>query len=360
MKAGSPPLRFLVLLLGGWTGIRIAMIQGVDAPPESERRSPARAVLLPRLIPKAAASPFATSPTAASLKAFAAATARPQPYEGNLVLEDAATIRGASMPSRPASDSRAPSLTSAAPETDRKPAPLDRPAPSVQPAAPQLSALAPLQMRTGKRLSAEAWLLIRQGRQASLAAGGMLGGSQAGARILYRVAGSEAAPLSLSARAYAPLNNVRGAEAAVGVEWQPAASLPVRILAEHREAVGKDGRSAFALLAHGGVSRARLVGPVDLDAYAQAGIVGARRRDAFVDGSAVARVTVAERPEIGIGLGIWGAAQTGIARLDAGPQVSALVSVGPALFRLAVDYRVRVAGDAAPGSGPAVTLSTAF
>ena len=53
-----------------------------------------------------------------------------------------------------------------------------------------------------------------------------------------------------------------------------------------------------------------------------------------------------------IGGGAWGAAQPGAARLDAGPQSSYRLPVRRANLRLAADWRFRVAGDAAPGSGP--------
>ena len=61
--------------------------------------------------------------------------------------------------------------------------------------------------------SGSAWLLLRDDRaRATLAPGGTLGGSQAGARLLYRIGPG----LALSGRAYAPLRRLAGAEAAPG------------------------------------------------------------------------------------------------------------------------------------------------
>lgn len=57
------------------------------------------------------------------------------------------------------------------------------------------------------------------------------------------------------------------------------------------------------------------------------------------------------------GAGAWGAAQSGVTRLDVGPQASVRF---PANLTLAADWRFRVAGDAAPASGPTLTLSTDF
>jgi hypothetical protein len=63
------------------------------------------------------------------------------------------------------------------------------------------------------------------------------GGSQVGARALYRLNDR----LALSARFYTPLDSSRGAEAAVGLEVQPLRQLPLRLVAERRQAIGADG-----------------------------------------------------------------------------------------------------------------------
>ena len=48
------------------------------------------------------------------------------------------------------------------------------------------------------------------------------------------------------------------------------------------------------------------------------------------------------------------------ARLDVGPSAMVSFRLGEAQSRVAVDYRLRVAGDAAPASGPALTFSAGF
>ncbi|HST35033.1 MAG TPA: hypothetical protein VLK25_00170 [Allosphingosinicella sp.] len=208
--------------------------------------------------------------------------------------------------------------------------------------------------RAGSPWSASAWLLVRGGRgQAALAPGGTLGGNQAGGRLLYRLDGA----LALSGRAYVPLRRPRGAELAAGIDWRPVARLPVHLLAERRQDLGGEGRSAFAFTLYGG-AEGRLPAGLRGEVYGQAGVVGTRSRDLFADG--MGRV---ERPigrGVGIGGGLWGAAQPGAARLDTGPSMVWRPALPRTRLRLQADWRFRLAGDAAPGSGPALTVALDF
>lgn len=209
-----------------------------------------------------------------------------------------------------------------------------------------------------RRLRGSAWLFVRDDVAGqALAPGGTLGGSQAGLRLTYRVNNDTGRPVSLSARTYLPLARPAGAEVAVGVDWRPVASLPVHILAERREAIGREGRSDFSLMVHGGIDRPLARGRLRLEAYGQAGVVGTRRGDLFADGAA--RLTTALGP-LQLGGGVWGGAQPGAERLDVGPHASLQVPVADQRIRISAEWRFRVAGDAAPQSGPAVTLATDF
>lgn len=143
----------------------------------------------------------------------------------------------------------------------------------------------------------------------------------------------------------------------MGVSWKPSRRLPVHILAERRQALGGEGRSAFAVTAYGGVGDAPL-GPFRVDAYAQAGLVGARSLDPFGDGSVRLSLPLGERARLGAGA--WAAAQPGLSRLDLGPQASLSLPVAGRAVTVAADWRMRVAGNAHPGSGPTVTLGTDF
>ena len=225
---------------------------------------------------------------------------------------------------------------------------------AASPAPPPLVSTPASPLPSASRWSVSAWTLLRRGEGRQLAPGGTLGGSQAGARVTYRLRER----LFLSGRLYSPLDDAEGAEAALGVEWQPVRALPLRLLAERRQAVGRDGRSGFALLAHGGVSEQPLVGAVTLEAYGQAGVVGLTSRDGFADGSIRFAVPVAG--EVSVGVGAWGAVQPGVSRLDLGPHASYRLKAFGDRIRVSADWRVRVAGDARPGSGPALTLSTDF
>ncbi|MGE0179687.1 MAG: hypothetical protein AB7O91_07705 [Sphingomonas sp.] len=207
-----------------------------------------------------------------------------------------------------------------------------------------------------RRWSGSAWLLLRRDAGASLAPGGALGGSQAGGRFLYRLNDSADRALALSGRIYAPLRRPAGAEAAIGLDWQPIANVPVRLLIERRQGLGSEGRSAFAVAAYGGDSVALGRG-WRLDGYAQAGVVGARSRDAFIDGAV--RIVRAAGP-LEFGGAAWGAAQPGGARFDAGPQIALPFRAGDASLRLSGEYRFRIAGGVRPASGPTLTLGVDF
>ena len=202
------------------------------------------------------------------------------------------------------------------------------------------------------RMSLSSWATMRsQFGSDSLANGGMLGGSQAGARLLWRVNPH----LAASARASAPINSQRGVEAAAGIRYQPFRNWPVAFTLERRHAFGDYGQSAFALLAEGGVFGQPLPWSSTLDGYFQAGVVDFNNPQWFVDGQAA--VTKPVWRNLSAGLGIWGGAQPGLNRLDIGPRAS--LKVGSRM-RVHLDYRHKLIGNAVPGSGGVVTLAGDF
>lgn len=329
------PLRFLLVIMVLWAGVRAA-------------------ILLPGW-----PDPIATIPSAA---------AAPQP--GGVDPSPAPAVAAGTVVKAPAAPVAMPwPVLVRSPEPSPPPGPVTRPGPAERlalalpmPAAPtapksasqpSLIALSAPAARPGpSRWAASAWLLVRDEGGATLAPGGSLGGSQAGARLSYALGGG----LALSGRLYLPLRQSAGAEIAAGLDWRPVRSLPVSLLAERRQRLGRDGRNAFALALYGGTGRT-LAPRLRLDLYGQAGVVGLRRRDLFADGSVrVARVV----GPVELGAAAWGAAQPGTARLDAGPSVSWRLPVRDAAIRLQADWRFRVAGDAAPRSGPALTLAADF
>ena len=96
--------------------------------------------------------------------------------------------------------------------------------------------------------------------------------------------------------------------------------------------------------------------------YAQAGYVGGRDATGFVDGSIVAeaQVLASSEPRLKAGAGAWGGVQRGAGRFDVGPTVSLDLRLGSTSARLSADYRLRIAGNAVPAAGAAVTLSAGF
>jgi hypothetical protein len=185
----------------------------------------------------------------------------------------------------------------------------------------------------------------------SLASGGTLGGSQAGMRLAYAFNRALAASLRLTSN----IGGENGAEVALGMRWTPLRSIPASIIFERRQRIGNAGRSAFALFAEGGVYGRPMPFQFTLDAYAQAGVVGIRHSDYFADGAMTFTRPVWRR--FSAGFGVWGGVQPGVYRVDAGPRVS--LRVGRSM-RVHLDYRQRLAGEAFPGSGPAVTIAGDF
>jgi hypothetical protein len=334
MSLGARPLRFLGAILGGWVALRVVVL----VPDWAEEV----------VADVAAGEQWAPAPTDhPSLPPQVARPAFAKLGQGG----------PSSFPMMPLSRrAGVPPIGAFAAE----PASFDlaEPAgPFLPPAPPGVAQLVPAlpsaPAREG-RLSGSAWLFVRDGGDAALAPGGELGGSQAGARLSYRLFGRRA-PLALSGRVYFPLRLPEGAEAAVGLDWTPLPRVPVHILAERREALGRDGRSDFALTLYGGGERR--LGPVRVEAWGQAGAVGLEDPDLFADG--LVRATARVGP-VDAGGGLWGGAQPGARRLDAGPHLSTRLRVSGVDLRLIGEWRFRIAGDAAPGSGPAFTIASDF
>ena len=223
--------------------------------------------------------------------------------------------------------------------------------------APGQSVPAALKRNGIDRVQLATWALLRSqsagiaGTQ-SLASGGSLGASQAGARLSYNFTRQLAATLRSTSAV-----GRRGGEVAAGVRIQPVAGIPLWIDAERRQRIGRygGGRSAFALFFEAGVYERPMPLHFLLDSYLQGGVVGFHSRDRFVDGSLT--LTRPVYKQFSAGLGVWGGAQPGVYRVDAGPRVTMRVRGN---VKVHVDWRQRLAGNAAPGSGPAITLAGDF
>jgi hypothetical protein len=336
MSPVSRPLRALGVTLGGWTTMRVIALW-----PVSGVAVEARSVDAARFAP---ASPVVAMPLDDDVPLFAqrplpprsVAALRPE-HRAELVRQVAALAAAT-----PTADQFRQSST--APTTDTI---IDAPtavAPGLPPANPH------------NRFSGSAWALMRGDGAPSLASGGQLGGSQIGMRLFY-TPGPDA--LAITARISAPFSQPTGREAALGIALR---GRHVGLIAEQRFALDKGGRDAPAVFAYGGVSDVKLPGGLKLDGYAQAGVVGIKNPAAFVDGAVRVERTVltADKASLAVGAGAWGGAQPGASRFDVGPQVVAHITVAETNLRVSAEWRQRIAGDAAPASGPNVTVGFDF
>lgn len=182
------------------------------------------------------------------------------------------------------------------------------------------------------------------------------GGSQSGFVATYRVAPR----LSLLVRGAVAHDHLDERDMAVGIRWSPFANSAIAVTSERRFRNGREDN--FAIYLSGGKSASPLPMHFKLDAFGQAGYVSGAAGGPFFDGQARATrdVKLSSKYPIKIGAGVWAGGQEGAARLDIGPTIGTHIAAGKTVIRLDADWRWRVAGDARPDSGPAVTLSTSF
>lgn len=374
-RAGSRrggPLVALGLVLGGWVAVRVVMIAGGGLP-ESAGAPAAEigrfAQFAPPRAPEVTVQPAPTAgdgeagpvqpprfapPPSAAYEPFARETpvreAAPHGAPAPVAVEVAAghhLMWAAALSRMPLPAGFAPAA-----------APRAVPAPFYPASAAPAGA---------KRWSGDSWLLLRRNAGGSVAAGAFApsyGASQAGAVLRYRLAPASGHRPEAHLRLTSALNTPADRQVAVGLSARPIAALPLRAMAELRLAdqSGETRLRPAALV----VTEMQ---PVDLpyetraEFYGQAGYVGGRNATAFADGQARLDRQVAQvgNGELRAGAGVWAGAQKGAARIDAGPSAILGVPVGSGgSARLGLDWRLRVAGDAEPGSGLALTLSAGF
>jgi hypothetical protein len=368
-----PSLRFLAIAVIGWAGVRAAtlgMIPGAEMLSNRSSEpaaSPIAATQFAPIEPIAPAPPVPPPYMSASAPYYPNCQGYPPPGPMQpLVVPVYYSYRGASPP--PVQPTNA-----VWPLPDPRPAfyppasslddwPLSRIASAAMPArstvtAPMQSTAPAITAARIDRIQFTMWAMLRNSQglvtsSSSLASGGTLGASQAGARLFYNFSPMISAVVRTSSEV-----GKRGGEVAGGVRIRPLRSIPVWITAERRQALGKfgGGRSAFALFAEGGVYDRPMPWDFRLDAYVQGGVVGFRSRDLFADGGLTFTRPVYR--QFSAGFGVWGGVQPGIYRVDAGPRLTMQVRRN---VRVHLDYRQRLAGDAEPGSGPTVTLAGDF
>ena len=358
-----PSLRFLGLAVVGWVGVRAAalgMLPGAELF-HIERGEPKTPPIVPTQFP--AIEPVALAAPPTGPEQYYPAAYAPQPVRPVMVPVYYAAQVSAPNPAvstRPFElpPPRRRSYYSSASALDDMPmsrlAAVSMPArssiPVETPAAP------PLRPRLD-RLQLSSWALLRNQETGvagsrSLASGGQLGASQAGARLVYNFNRQ----LALSARMSSEVGR-RGGEVAGGIRVQPLLGIPLWLTAERRQRIGRfgGGRNDFALFAEAGLYQRPLPWNFSLDSYLQGGVVGVKSRDLFIDGALA--VTRPVYRNFSFGFGLWGGAQPGLSRLDAGPRLTMQVRRN---VKVHIDWRQKLAGNARPGSGPALTLAGDF
>lgn len=225
---------------------------------------------------------------------------------------------------------------------------------------PNAPAWAQERKRLRQRWSVDLYALLRDPGPVSAAQNPLLGGGQVGTNIGWKINPLASRPLSLVLRTTAANDDPRATgQAAVGVKWQV---LPwVSVSAERLLALGEFATDGFTGRIAAGAEGRR--GMLEWQTYGEAGIID----DGSWYGGGQARLTTPlfnlRKGRWSAGGGAWGGAQSGLeaaTRLDVGPSLLVRQPVGRVNLSVEANYRWRVAGNADPGNGPAVTLATSF
>lgn len=350
MSRGSSgrPVRFFGLVMAGWIAIRLAGFSDDMAGPATDSD-------VGKAPPQLAQTSFFHS--SARTKAIPSWQARPSLHRnGKSALRTAgsggpipqALMTPPAMPFMPNDGKNAASASQAV-----------DPGPAIN-SAPALPLTAASQERPG-RWHGSAWTLWRDGSatNADAVPGGRLGGSQMGLRVDLDLTPGARSRTVAYGRISAAMNRPASPEAALGLGWQPVRVIPISFAAERRVALGHGARNANAVLVAGGFGPAPVAPSLEVEAYAQAGMVGFRSRDVFADGKMSLLSPIKGTP-IRLGASLSGGAQPQVERLDIGPELQIRLPIPQIPARLTIEWRERIAGHAAPASGLAITLGADF
>lgn len=220
--------------------------------------------------------------------------------------------------------------------------------------------------RRSDHWSLDMWAFARPGGIGPVAGGiqtTSYGASQGGAVLRYRLSKSARRPTAYARVTASPGTGPISAQqdAALGLSVRPLAALPVAAYAEARAT-----RTSKTVDLRPAAFLATEFPPLDLPfstearAYAQTGYVGGDFATAFADGQVALDHKLAKTSlgDLRLGGGAWAGAQKGASRVDIGPTARLEFDLADKPVTLQIDYRFQVAGDAQPGSGVAVTLSS--
>ncbi|MEM9574217.1 MAG: hypothetical protein AAF870_03190, partial [Pseudomonadota bacterium] len=221
------------------------------------------------------------------------------------------------------------------------------------------------------RLSAYFWLFARESSSSftsnplntALQQGtAQYGGSQAGGILTYRLSGDLKRNIAVYSLISTPLVGKRSGEVGLGVKIKPVRNIPISLYAEKRLREKSSGDHGTAVFLAGGSGPDELISGTFLETYGQAGYVFQNDSSYFFDGyaSVQKKVSTIGVGQVSMGGAVWTGGQEGAHRVDVGPRVSIEVPIGNASTRISIDWRQRVAGNAEPDSGLAITFGSSF
>jgi len=225
-------------------------------------------------------------------------------------------------------------------------------------------------LKDDPRWTFDRWLLLRAGSGDAAQAPGAAsyGASQAGAIARFRLGKGDVQESYGYLRTSLAINAPgKDKEIALGFGIRPARRLPLRVLAEAR--LFDSSRNAMQMRPVVTVITElpwqNLPAGFRAEAYGQAGYAGGKASTAFFDAQALVDRSVGKvigvKRDVRIGAGLWAGGQQGAVRLDVGPRLSFPLDLGEEVpSRIALDWRLRVAGNARPPSGPALTIASSF
>jgi hypothetical protein len=363
------PLFFVALLLGMWVSGRV-MFDRVALDSQPSRALPG--TLQAR---SGNALPNNDAPAAATAVQIANPKFRPAAVQRIATLARRPTINQFNSPAAlPWAAGGQPSGSSLPPWVAAREGPKSPYGSTPQMLAPEQKAGTSLQMfvtpqmappdpqRRPKRVTLYAYSFWREKSALTgsvLAPSPQYGGSQSGVIATWDPFGrAQTGPAVLLRAAFTPDGKER--EVALGARWKLAESVPLSVTIERRFRAHAIDR--FASYVSGGVGDVRIMGPLSLDAFGQAGVVSGRAGGGFFDGQAQIAAPIGKiaTAPVKLGAGMWTGGQRGVARLDLGPVLASNMQMGEANARLELSWRFRVTGKATPGSGPSLTISGGF
>lgn len=221
-----------------------------------------------------------------------------------------------------------------------------------------------------RRWSGMAYVLARNsGKTAPTAVIPALTAAQSGAQLAYTLNPLSPRPFAVVGRMVTANDGIalngRSAQAALALTWRPVPA--VHVAAERLIRAGPKSRDAWTVRVAAGGEALRPPGRRAWNAwsaYGETGIVGTHRQDLYAASALrVGRgIGLSEKVSLTLGGGLWASVQhydLTAHWVEVGPSAQLRLETKPPV-NVALDYRLRINGNADPGTGPALTVSTGF